>query len=128
MKWFSLSIILFATSLAFSQTVDEKIKALETQTIALDEQKEQLLIEINELKLERVRADITKVGLPELKAGEELIVHTAMSLVYAEQHEQAKWVSHIITADIIDGKGKRSNNFRKDPLVKTESASEKDYF
>ena len=49
-------------------------------------------------------------------------------MVYSEQHEQARWVSHIITADIIDGKVKRSNNFRKDPLIKSESASQKDYF
>jgi endonuclease G len=128
MKWFSLSVFIFISSIAFSQTVDEKIKELETQTITLEEQKAKILVEINELKLSRVRADIFKVGLPELMKGEELIVHSAMSLVYSEQHEQAKWVSHIITADIIEGKGKRSNNFRKDPLVKTESASEKDYF
>jgi len=128
MKWFSLSIMLFISSIVFSQTVEEKIKALESQTVSLEAQQAKILEEINVLKLEKVRADIVKVGLPAIKKGEEVVVHSAMSLVYDEQHEQAKWVAHIITADIIEGKGKRSNNFRKDPLVKTESASEKDYF
>lgn len=128
MKWFVLILFFFFSLFAFSQPVDERIKVLEVQILALDTQRHHIIEEINELKLERVRADIVKVGLPELKEGEEVVVHSAMSLVYSEEHEQAKWVSHIITADIINGKGKRSNNFRKDPLVKTESASEKDYF
>ena len=123
-----LVLLLFIPVLCFSQTVDEQIEALESQTLKLDTQRYQIIEAINELKLERVRADIVKVGLPATKTGEEVVVHAAMSLVYSEEHEQAKWVAHIITADIIDGKGKRSNNFRKDPLVKTESASEKDYF
>ena len=128
MKWFALSFFVFITSFAFSQTVDEQIQVLESQTIVLEKEKTKIISEINELKLERVRVDIVKVGLPKLKSGEEIIVHSAMSLVYSEKHEQAKWVAHIITADIIDAKGKRTNNFRKDPLVKTGSASEKDYF
>ncbi len=124
----TLLLLFLAPILLFSQSVDEKIKALENQSIALDEQKAKLLVEINELKLERVRADISKVGMPEKIEGEEIIVHAAMCLVYSEQHEQAKWVAHIITPDIITGKVSRSNNFRIDPLVTTGSASEKDYF
>jgi len=128
MKRFFILLFLFSSSLAFAQTVDEQIKTLETQSITLEEEKAKVRSQINELKLEKVRADIVKVGLPEVKDGEEVIVHSAMSLVYSEQHEQAKWVTHIITADIIDGKGKRTNNFRKDPLVKTGSAEGEDYF
>ena len=121
-------IIILIPFCCFSQSVDEKIKALQNQEIELDAQKAKIKSEINDLKLERVRVDIAKIGLPELKAGEEVIVHSAMSLVYDENHEQAKWVAHIITADIINGSISRSNNFRKDPLIKTGSATEKDYF
>ena len=121
-------IIILIPFCCFSQSVDEKIKALQNQEIELDAQKAKIKSEINDLKLERVRVDIAKIGLPELKAGEEVIVHSAMSLVYDENHEQAKWVAHIITADIINGSVSRSNNFRKDPLIKTGSATEKDYF
>lgn len=128
MKQTILITLLFVSALAFSQGVDEKIKDLENQTIALEKQKAQLSVEINELKLEKVREDITKIGLPELIDDEELIVHSAMSLVYSEQHEQAKWVAHIITSDIITGGVGRSNNFREDSLIKTGSATEIDYF
>jgi len=121
-------IIILIPFCCFSQSVEEKIKALQNQEIELDAQKAKIKSEINDLKLERVRVDIAKIGLPELKAGEEVIVHSAMSLVYDENHEQAKWVAHIITADIINGSVSRSNNFRKDPLIKTGSATEKDYF
>ena len=113
---------------AFSQPVQEQLDTLQQHMLQLDIQKHELQGEINALKLEKIRADIVQVGLPATEYGEEIIVHSAMSLVYSEAHEQAKWVTHIITSDIIDGKVSRSNNFRVDPLVKTGSATEKDYF
>lgn len=122
-------VILFLMPIVLlGQDTDQKIKALEQELESLDQKKEEKQLLLNGLKLEKIREDIQKVGLPKIEDGEELINHLAYSLVYSEQHEQAKWVSHIIISDIIDGKVKRSNNFRKDPLVKTESASEKDYF
>ncbi|MDG1477456.1 MAG: DNA/RNA non-specific endonuclease [Vicingaceae bacterium] len=122
-------VAFFLTSIfGFSQEVDQKIESLQSQKNTLNNQVLIIDSQIVNLKLERLRGDVQKVGLPELKEGEELINHLAMSLVYSEKHEQAKWVSHIITPDVIDGKVKRSNNFRKDPLVKTESASTRDYF
>lgn len=51
-----------------------------------------------------------------------------MSLVYSEKHEQAKWVTHIITPDVAVGTQGRSNDFRVDPMVTTGSAQEQDYF
>ena len=123
-----LLIPLFLFQFCFSQTTDSKIEVLEAEIKSLDSLKNDVQEQVNELKLQKIREDIVRVGLPGIKDGEEVVVHSAMSLVYSEQHEQAKWVSHIITADIITGKVARSNNFRVDPLVKTGSASEKDYF
>lgn len=114
--------------IGFGQSVDDKINQLKQEVEALETKKTEKQEQLNNLKLEKVREDIQKVGLPKVLEGEEVINHLAMSLVYSEKHEQAKWVAHIITTDILDGKVKRSNNFRKDPLIKTESASEKDYF
>lgn len=84
--------------------------------------------EIEELKLDQVRIDIASVGLPKLEPSEQLINHKAMSLVYAEKHEQPKWVSHIITTDIRNGVQGRSNDFRVDSMVTTGTAVETDYF
>jgi endonuclease G len=48
--------------------------------------------------------------------------------VYSEKHEQAKWVAHIIPPDVVRGNEGRSNDFRIDPLIKTGSSVEEDYF
>ncbi|PCI94416.1 MAG: endonuclease [Flavobacteriales bacterium] len=129
MKKTLISILsLLITSVVFSQTVEEKLNKLQQNMERLDQQKVELQEGVDELKLEKIREDILKVSQPEIKTGEEVLVHSAMSLVYSEQHEQAKWVAHIITPDIINGTTGRSNDFREDPLVKTGSATEKDYF
>lgn len=121
-------VFTLTSSIAFSQEIDEQIEMLNDQKITLNEEILKVDSQIVYLKLKKIKCEIQKVGLPELKEGEELINHAAMSLVYSEKHEQAKWVSHIITSDIVNGKYKRSNDFREDPLVKTGSAAEKDYF
>ncbi len=84
--------------------------------------------EIEDLKLEQLRADITNIGLPKLDTSDQLIQHKAMSLVYSEKHEQPKWVSHIITTDIRSGVQGRSNDFREDPFIGSGSSTETDYF
>lgn len=128
MQKVTLLAFFFISTFGFSQNVNEKIGVLESKKKALSREVFLIDSQVVDLKIVRLQEDIQKVGLPELNEGEELINHLAMSLVYSEKHEQAKWVSHIITPDVIDGKVKRSNNFRKDPLVKTESSSTRDFF
>ncbi len=127
-KQFLTIVFLFVVAITFSQTLDEKIERLSAQMAELQRQQVELQEEVNELKLVKIREDLVAVGLPELKKQEELITHSAMSLVYSEKHEQAKWVAHIILPDAINGKAGRSNDFREDPLIETGSATEKDYF
>jgi endonuclease G, mitochondrial len=79
-------------------------------------------------KLEVVQADLRKSGLPALLPGEEVVMHSCMALVYNEPYEQAKWVAHIVEPDIIDGRITRSNDFRPDPMIKTGSTDEIDFF
>jgi len=124
-----LAIIFFSiTLLVGAQNIENKLNHLQDSMQVLNQKQIDLKAEIDELKLQKIREGIVKIGMPELKVGEAVIVHSALSLVYDEKHEQAKWVSHIITADIINGKTGRSNDFREDALVKTGSATEKDYF
>lgn len=119
---------LITSFFGFSQNIDDQINSLEYQKNTLSKKVLVIDSQIVDLKLIKVREDIQKIGLPKINADEVLINHIAMSLVYSEKHEQAKWVSHIITSDVINGKVKRSNNFRKDPMVKTGSSSTRDYF
>jgi len=83
---------------------------------------------IEDLKFLKIRQELKTIALPKFEQGEELIEHLAMSLVYSEKHEQAKWVAHIITPDVVKGSEGRTNDFRPDPLIKTGSAVDRDYF
>ncbi len=128
MHKFIFTLLISFPLLLVAQNVDTQINALEQKVETIEKEKEQLQLQINGLKLEKIQNDINRIGLPELQEKEVLINHSAISLVYSEKHEQARWVSHVITADIIDGKVKRTNNFRQDPKVLTGSSVEKDYF
>lgn len=88
----------------------------------------QIQMSLEDLKLAKIREDLRQNGLPKVQAGEEIVEHLAMMLVYSEQHEQAKWVAHIIHPDMRFGREGRTNDFRPDPLIKTGSAVELDYF
>ena len=127
-----MRLILFLFSffpfVVFSQTLTEKISKIENEIKLLGTKNNQLTDELNELKLLKIGEDLAKIGVPQTSKSEKIIYHSAICLVYSEQHEQAKWVAHIILPDIVNGKESRSNNFRIDTLIKTGSAEEKDYF
>lgn len=123
-----LFLVSFLPFVVFSQSLTEKITKLQQEIELVGNKNSKLHEELNNLKLEKIREDLRLVGMPETTVGEEIICHSAMCLVYEEKHEQAKWVAHIILPDIVNGKEGRTNNFRKDTLVKTETADDDDYF
>ncbi len=61
------------------------------------------------------------------KSSSEIVHHTYYVLSYNEGHEQAEWVFYKLTPDMIKGQAVRKNNFRKDPKVRSGSASPSDY-
>ncbi len=83
---------------------------------------------LEDLQLNEIQRELTTHFLPKIDSAEKLISHDALCLVYDEYHEQAKWVLHKISNDIIDGEVSRTNDFRGDPLITSGSAEEKDYF
>ena len=123
-----LLILSFALGNVSAQDKKQELQSLNAELSNLKAQEEKLMAKIEGLKLELLRTDLYGIGLPAVNPGEEVIHHSAMSLVYDEEHEQAKWVAHIIHPDIIIGDVSRTNDFRIDPLVKTGSAVEADYF
>lgn len=94
---------------------------LKKELLAVDEK-------IEDRKLTNIQTDLRAKGLPALKAGEEVVMHSCLALVYDEAHEQAKWVAHIVSPDIVEGRITRSNDFRVDPAIMTGSSEEADYF
>jgi len=57
----------------------------------------------------------------------ELVSHSAIILSYNEEHEQAYWVSYKLTSAMLKGSEKRTDKFKADPKVSTQSASPTDY-
>lgn len=98
------TFIFLASSLIHAQTIEEKINHLTNEIEQLEQQKHSLYKELETYKLAKLREDLNKIGLPKTNHDEEVIHHAAMSLVYSEKHEQAKWVAHIILPEIIKGK------------------------
>ena len=58
----------------------------------------------------------------------EVVRHTWFALGYSEDHEQAEWVAYELTKKNLDERwAERTNSFRPDPAVRTESATPRDY-
>lgn len=66
--------------------------------------------------------------LPGHSRADEIIKHTAYTLCYNENAEQASWVAYKLTSTMCNNNGEeRTNNFREDVDVKTGSAIPNDY-
>jgi endonuclease G len=130
MRLVVLCCILFLTTTRIfgQESISNRITKTEEILKSLQNDREAILQDLEDLKLQQLRLDLAKIGLPQIFLGEEIISHEAMSLVYNEKMEQAIWVAHIILPDVVNGMVGRSNDFRPDPLVKSGSAVDADYF
>jgi len=127
MKKFLWGILFFFPFLLCAQT-DEHLALKQKEIQALEQQLAEKKDELSELKLEQIRKNLKSVGYPKSPYKGEVVEHSAMVLEYIEKHEQASWVYHIISPDIITGNEGRTNVFMNDSLVSTGSATERDYF
>jgi endonuclease G len=82
--------------------------------------------ESNEEGVSNTRANLNFKEFKPTNNG-ELVQRTHYSLSYSEQHEQAEWVFYEIKKERILGLVNRSNNFSRDKLITTKSASLDDY-
>lgn len=64
--------------------------------------------------------------LPSTHQG-SIVNHQFFTLSYSEHHEQAEWVAYELKPEHLEKNTARSDNFKEDPLVKTGSATLKDY-
>jgi len=123
-----ISLLIISLNACFSQELKQKIENINKEINGYNFKINNLKKEKEKIQLEYIREQLKEFALPKLEEGEELIEHQAMMLVYSENHEQAKWVAHIISTEIIEGSAGRSNDFRPDTNIKTGTAVEKDYF
>lgn len=132
MKYKLYLVVLFFLALHVNVSaqadLDVQIKEKETEYFTLKKNEASLVSAIEDLKLKRVRRDIQKFGLP--KADENLMLtsHSAMVIGFDGDLNIAKWVAHIITPDILTGTMSRTNDFRKDSLLRKATADKEDYW
>lgn len=70
---------------------------------------------------------IPNLELPRTRPTERVISHTGYSFLYSEAHEQSRWVAYELTAEETQKRFERSDRFRPDPEVSSETASDADY-
>jgi endonuclease G len=127
-KWILAVILTGCITAGSAQTLERQLQNTSKQLQAIELEKSKLLGQVENIKLAKIQRDLLANGLPALAPGEEVVQHAAMCLVYSEKHEEAKWVAHIITPDVLSGTVFRTNDFRIDSMVKSGSAAEADYF
>ncbi len=120
--------LLFTPIITLSQNLKTDIDLLEDSISIHENVIDHIFGKLEELKLRQIKQDILKYGLPASLPNEEVVHHTAFSLSYNEEHEQANWVAHIITKDVLYGAVSRTNDFRLDPKVSTITADSADYW
>jgi endonuclease G len=126
-----LMIYLFILSPLFSQdSVGFKIKDIERQIVDLEQQQILLNNQLEVHRLSKIKKDLHLIGLPHKTSIEshQIVEHGGLILSYNEQHEQANWVAHVIIPAVNKGNLSRTNDFRRDSLVKTGSALKADYW
>ena len=128
-KKFGLAfLMLLLPALLFAQSIADEIISTQKQLAKIDSQRQILLANLEDFKLQKIRLDLVKIGLPQLGPGEVQVNHSAYILGFDPKYKTARWVAHIILPDVITGVVFRTNDFREDSSIATGSAVEADYF
>ena len=79
------------------------------------------------LPIEVLQQGESRLEIPKIKVGDQIVTHFAYTLNYVEKYEQASWVAYELTAAETIKKYERSDQFYVDPKVTTGSATGNDY-
>lgn len=119
------TIIIF--SLAAQSETEKILKQAEARLKQLKDSQDVIIQNLEGIKLKWIQEQIQQTALPEINRDGFLVNHSAMSLFYSPEHEQAWWVVHMVLPDIRNGTQGRTNDFRPDSLVKVGTADKNDY-
>ena len=56
-----------------------------------------------------------------------ILTKKAYSLCYSSQHRQSLWAYHLLNDELMNGRTKRTNDYRKDPAVKKNPVTKRDF-
>ncbi|MBI5218597.1 MAG: DNA/RNA non-specific endonuclease [Bacteroidia bacterium] len=125
---FFLFLVNFCAFPQKDKDLDVLIKEKEAELFSVKKSEEALNSKLEDLKLQRVRRDIQARGLPKAEENKLVVNHSAMTICWDDDYNIARWVAHIITPDIIYGAMSRTNDFRKDSLLRKNTADKNDYW
>ena len=108
----------------FGQSPELELEEISKQIKDIEKKKQHLQDQYVTTNFKVINDKLKKYGLP----SKNYIEHKAFILEYSEEHEQAKWISYIVTPDIANLGFARSNDFRIDPLVTSGTTDSIDYF
>jgi endonuclease G len=74
-----------------------------------------------------ISSKTTKTLFQPTSSYDQIISHNYFTLSYSEKDEQPEWVFYKVSVKNYKKQIRRTNDYREDPLVKTSSASPKDY-
>jgi endonuclease G len=123
-------ILLAFSGLAQSDSLSKKeIEEAQKRLDEINRQEQEMLRKMELIKFNMVQQTIATTGFPILSVNNiQVIKHACMVLAYDEQHEQARWVMHVILPEVATGNVSRTNDFRMDSLVSTGTAGKDDYW
>ncbi len=123
--WTTILLLFFGLTHVFGQQLLEQKNQ---ELYELKQREQQLLKEIEELKLQACLNMMQVVGYPKAERDLEVVEHAAMVIGFDCDFRMASWVFHVLTPDVSFGNVTRTNDFRKDERLTCESAVESDYF
>ncbi len=118
-------IVLFGIGSVSAQSELEQKK---TELQVLKSREQELVSEIETLKLQASLKSMKSIGYPEFSKDLEIIEHSGMVIGFDCDYKMASWVFHVLTPDVSFGTVSRSNDFRIDEKSTCGSAQEADYF
>lgn len=124
---FFVVFIFFLLPCAAQTETEKQLKEKEAALQKLKDSQEELTRSLEELKLKWIQEQLQQYGIPAINHDGFLINHSAMTLFYSSEHEQAWWVAHMVLPDIKNGTQGRTNDFRPDSMVKVGTADKNDY-
>lgn len=70
---------------------------------------------------------LSNLEIPKTNPKDNIITHTAYSLLFSDRHKQASWVAYELTREETNSIVDRTDRFMTDPEVKTGTATDNDY-
>lgn len=122
-----ISLLLIVCASRSQSDTEKKLRQMEEHLQLLKDSQDLVIRNLEAIKLKWIQEQIQQKGLPAINRDGFLVNHSAMTLFYSSEHEQAWWVAHMILPDIRSGTQSRTNDFRPDSLVKVGTADKNDY-